>query len=163
MYLCSLSYKIFSNFFNIKDKMLTVLKFGSLLWFNFSKTGIMSESFNISRSFFINWAKNWKVLIWFKRKTKNFRDFRVFDFALYPRSKARKSRKFRLPRIMTLIVIQDLKRPKKSFETKTKRFQYDLEQKEKFPRFPSFGFCSIPKIKNSEILESSILIQILTV
>ena len=110
----------------------------------------MSENFNVSRSFFMNWAKNWKVPIWFKRKNKNFRDFRVFDFALYPRSKTRKSQKFRLPWIMTLIIIQDLKITKKSIETKTKRFQYDLEQKGKFPRFPSFRFCSIPKIENSE-------------
>ena len=64
---------------------------------------------------------------------------------------------------MTLIVIQYLKAPKKSIETKTKRFQYDLEQKGKFPRFPSFRFCSILKIENSEISESSILIQISTV
>ena len=64
---------------------------------------------------------------------------------------------------MTLIVIQYLKAPKKSIETKTKRFQYDLEQKGKFPRFPSFRFCSIPKIENSEISENSLLIQILTV
>ena len=62
----------------------------------------------------------------------------VFDFSLYPRSKTGKSREFRLPRIMTLIVIQDLKTPKKSNETKAKMFQYDLEQKGKFPRFPSF-------------------------
>ena len=116
----------------------------------------MSESFNVSRSFFMNWVKNWKVTIWFKRKNKNFRDFRVFDFALYPRSKTRKSRKFRLPWIMTLIIIQDLKITKKSIETKTKRFQYDLEQKGKFPRFPSFRFCSIPKIENSEISENSL-------
>ena len=122
----------------------------------------MLESFNVSRSFFMNWAKNWKVPIWFKRKNKNFRDFQVFDFALYPRSKTQKSRKFRLPRIMTLIVIQDLKRPKKWIETKTKRFQYDLEQNGKFPRFPSFRFCPILKIEDLEISESSHLIQILT-
>ena len=54
---------------------------------------------------------------------------------------------------MKLIVIQDLKTPKQSTETKTKRFQYDLEQKGKFPRFPSFRFCPIPKIENLEILE----------
>ena len=113
--------------------------------------------------FFMNWAKNWKVPIWFKRKNKNLRDFWVFDFTLYLRSKTRKSWKFRLPWIMTLIIIQDLKIPKKSMETKTKRFQYDLEQKGKFPRFPSFRFCSIPKIENSEISENSIVIQILTV
>ena len=153
---------IFSNFFNTKGRMLIVLWFCSLLWFNFSKIGIMSETFNVSQSLFMNWVKNWKVLIWFKRKKKNFRDFRVFDFPLYPRSQTRKCRKFRLPRIMTLIVIQDLKRPKKWIETKTKRFQYDLEQKGKFPRFPSFRFCPILKIEDLEISESSHLIQILT-
>ena len=36
-------------------------------------------------------------------------------------------------------------------ETKTKRFRYDLEQKQKFPRFLSFRFHLIPKIENSEI------------
>ena len=64
---------------------------------------------------------------------------------------------------MTLIAIQDLKTQKKSTETKTKRFQYDLEQKEKFPRFSGFRFCPIPKIENSEISEISLLLQILTV
>ena len=98
-----------------------------------------------------------------KRKNKIFRNLQVFDFALYPRSKAQKSQKFHLPRIMTLIVIQDLKAPKKSIATKTKRFQYDLEQKGKFLRFPSFRFCPIPKIKNLEISEMSLLLQILTV
>ena len=63
---------------------------------------------------------------------------------------------------MTLIIIQDLKIPKNSIETKTKRFQYDLEEKGKFPRFPSSRFCSIPEIENSEISENSLLIQILT-
>ena len=143
--------------------MLTVLWFTSLLGSNFSKAGVMSESFNVSRSFFMNWAKNWKVPIWFKRKKKNFWDFRVFDFATHPRSKTRKSWKLRLPRIMTLIAIQDLKTQKKSTETKTKRFQYDLEQKGKFPRFSGFRFCPIPKIENSEISEISLLLQILTV
>ena len=99
----------------------------------------------------MNWAKNWKVLIRIKRKNKNFRDFRVFDFDLYPRSKTRKSRKFCLLRILTLIVTQDLKTPKKWAETKTKRSRYDLEQKRKFPKFPSFQFRPIPKIEISEI------------
>ena len=62
---------------------------------------------------------------------------------------------------MTLIAIQDLKTPKKSIEIKTKRFQYDLEQRGKFPTFPSFRFCSIPKIKNSEISESFLLLKFL--
>ena len=47
---------------------------------------------------------------------------------------------------------------KKSIETKTKRFQYDLEQKQKCPKFPSFRFCSIPEIENSEISGNSLLI-----
>ena len=99
----------------------------------------------------MNWAKNWKVLIRIKRKNKNFRDFRVFDFDLYPISKTQKSRKFCLLRILTLIVTQDIKTPKKWAETKTKRSRYDLEKKRKFPRFPSFQFCPILKIENSEI------------
>ena len=122
----------------------------------------MSESFHVSRSFFMNWAKNWKFPIWFKRKKKNFPDFRALDSALYPRQKTRKSRKFCLPQIMTLIVIQDLKTPKRPIDTKTKRFHYALEQKGKFQRFVSFWFCSILKIENSVISEISLLIQILT-
>ena len=97
----------------------------------------------------MNWAKNWKVPIQIKRKKKNFRDFRVFDFDLYPRSKTRKSTKFCLLRILTLVVTQDLKTPEKWCETKTKRFIRDLEQKQKFSRFPSFQFRLIPKIENS--------------
>ena len=37
------------------------------------------------------------------------------------------------------------------------------KNKRKFPRFPSFRFCSIPKIENSEISESVLLLQIMTV
>ena len=37
------------------------------------------------------------------------------------------------------------------------------KKKGKRPRFPSFRFCSIPKIENMEILESVLLLQILTV
>ena len=38
-----------------------------------------------------------------------------------------------------------------------------LEENWKLQRFPSFRFCPIPKIENSEILEISLLLQILTV
>ena len=31
------------------------------------------------------------------------------------------------------------------------------KKKRKFPRFPSFQFCSLPKIENSEISEISLL------
>ena len=99
----------------------------------------------------MNWGKNRNFPIWFKRKNKNFRDFRVFDFALYPRSETRKFRKFCLPRILTLDVTQGLKTPKKWTESKNKRFKYDLEQNQTFPRFPSFRFCSKLKVENLEI------------
>ena len=46
------------------------------------------------------------------------------------KSKIWKSRKFRLPQILILIVTQDLKTPKKRTETKTKRFRYYLEQQQ---------------------------------
>ena len=36
-------------------------------------------------------------------------------------------------------------------------------KKWKFPRFPSFPFCPTPKIENSEISESVLLLQIFTV
>ena len=66
-----------------------------------------------------------------KRRKKNFRDFEVFDFALYPRSKTRQSRKFRLPRILTLIVIQDLNLPPPPSppKKKTKTKKNELRQK----------------------------------
>ena len=98
------------------------------------------------------WTEQKIERFWYdlKGKNKNFRDFRVFDFALYPRSKTRKSRKSCLPRILKLLVTQGLKTPKKWTETKTKRFRYDLEQNQKFSRFPSFRFCPI-KIENLEI------------
>ena len=35
--------------------------------------------------------------------------------------------------------------------------------KKKIPRFPSFQFCPIPKIENSEISESFILLKFLVV
>ena len=33
----------------------------------------------------MNWAKNWKIPMWFKKENKDFRDFRVFDFAHIPK------------------------------------------------------------------------------
>ena len=35
------------------------------------------------------------------------------------------------------------------------------KKKYHFPRFPSFRFCPIPKIENSEILESFLLLKFL--
>ena len=36
-------------------------------------------------------------------------------------------------------------------------------KKYQFPRFPSFRFCPIPKIKNSQISESFILLKFLVI
>ena len=94
------------------------------------------------------------------QKNENCRGFQVFDFALYPRSKTGKSWKYCLPRILTLVVTQDLKTPKKWTKTKTKSFIYDLEQKQKIPRFLSFRFCHIPKSENSEIWKGFVLFNI---
>ena len=55
------------------------------------------------------------------------------------------------------------KNDKKLTETKPESQDRFLEEKIKFPRFPSFRFCRAPKIKNSEISESVLLPQILTV
>ena len=38
-----------------------------------------------------------------------------------------------------------------------------FNKKKKIPRFPSFRFCLIPKIENSEISESFLLLQFLVV
>ena len=83
------------------------------------------------------------------QKNENFRDFQVFDFALYPRSKTGKSWRYCLPRILTLVVTQNLK-TKKWTKTKTKSFIYDLEQKKNFRDFWVFGFAIYPKAKTRE-------------
>ena len=62
-----------------------------------------------------------------------------------------------------MVVTQYSDTPKKWTEAKTERFRYDLEEKRKFPRFPSFQFCPLPKIQISKFSEISFLLQILTV
>ena len=56
------------------------------------------------------------------------------------------------------------KNDKKLTDTKISSSRYAFRKnKVKIPRFPSFQFCSIPKIENSEILESVLLLQIFTI
>ena len=86
-----------------------------------------------------------------KIKISKISDFSIFSYTL----------EIFWPRILTMVVAQDLKLPQKQNERKTKRLNYDLEQKRKFPRFPSFRFCPIPKIENSEIYESFVLFNYL--
>ena len=99
----------------------------------------------------INWVKNWKVLIWYKRKNINFRDFQVFCSSYYFSmfgSKWKKSSK-------------NYKIPKKK-ETITLQWGF-IRKKYQFPRFQSFWFCSILKIENCEISENFILLKFLVV
>ena len=111
----------------------------------------------------MNWAKNWKVSIWFKRKKKNFRDFRVLDSCPLPKIKNLEISEISFSSNFDNDCNSRFKNASKWTETKTERFRYDLEQKRKFPRFPSFQFCPIPKIENLEIPKISLFLQILTV
>ena len=51
---------------------------------------------------------------------------------------------------------------KNELRQKLKVIKWIEKKKIKLPRFPSFRFCSIPKIENSEIWESVLLLQIFT-
>ena len=55
------------------------------------------------------------------------------------------------------------RRDKNELRKKLKSQDMLLEEKKKIPRFPSFRLCPTPKIKNSEISESVLFLQILTV
>ena len=89
----------------------------------------------------MNWAENWKVPIWFKKKKEKSLRFPSFQFCPIPKVKNLEISEIRLARILTLIVTQDLKMPKKWTETKTKRFRYDLKQKIFFRDFQLFDFA----------------------
>ena len=59
------------------------------------------------------YPKTKKATIWFKKKKKgNFRGFRVFNFALYPKSKTQKSQKYLFFQILTVVKTPDLKTTK---------------------------------------------------
>ena len=55
------------------------------------------------------------------------------------------------------------RKDKNELRKKLKSQDMLLEEKKKIPRFPSFRLCPTPKIKNSEISESVLFLQILTV
>ena len=95
--------------------------------------------------------------IWTERKTERFRYelkekikiSKIFDFDLYPRCKTRKSRKFYLPRILTLVVTQDLKTPKKWAETKTEKFRNWFRTKTKISEISEFSIS--PNTQNRKL------------
>ena len=82
---------------------------------------------------------------------------------LYLKSKTRNLQKFSFTSKFYTDCNSRFKSAKKKLRQKLKRFQYDLEEKWKFSRFPSFRFYPILKIENSEITEIYLLLQILTV
>ena len=124
----------------------------------------MPESFKVSRSLFMNWAKNWEVLIWLKRKKHKFPRFPSFRFCPAPKIENSEISEISFTLNNDTDCNSRFKNAKKkSTETKTKKFQYDLEQRAKFLRFPSFPFCPTPKMENSEISQISLLLQTLTV
>ena len=97
--------------------------------------------------------------MWFnKKKYTNYRGFRVFVFALYPKLKTRKSWKVLLYLIFWYYFWQKWPKGKKLY-------LYDVvwEKKCPFPRFPSFRFCPIFEIENLESLESFPLLQVFIV
>ena len=99
------------------------------------------------------WTEQKTERFWYKLKEKR-KTSEISEFSTLTYTQDRKLGNlgnFVYFEFLTLVVTQDLKTPEKWSETKTKRFRYDLEQKRKFPRFPSFRFCLIPKIENSEI------------
>ena len=51
---------------------------------------------------------------------------------------------------------------KNELRQKLKVIKWIEKKKRKLPRFPSFRFFSIPKIENSEISESALLLQVCT-
>ena len=70
---------------------------------------------------------------------------------------------FLIIQILAIVVAQDLKTTKSEMR---QNFQgYDMIKKEKieFPEVFEFLFCPIPKVENSEISESFVLLQILRV
>ena len=99
-------------------------------------------------------------------KDSNFRSFRVLELALYPKSKTRKiSESFLLLKCLVLYETQSLKTDwKMTPKKKTLTFSCGLcREKCQFPRIPSVRFCLIPKIENSEISESFLLLRFLVV
>ena len=98
----------------------------------------------------------------FRRKKENFRDFQVFTFVLHPKSKLENLGKCSFTSNVDSCYNLRLRSKKNELRQKLKVTKWIKKKKRKLPRFPSFRFCSIPKIENSEISESVPLLQIFT-
>ena len=99
--------------------------------------------------------------------TKKLEFLRFLSFRFYPIRKIESSYisgSFHLLQNSTVDVTQELNLTKTELRQKPKPLWYGLRRKKiTFPGFPSFPFCPISKIENSEVLGSFLLRQILTV
>ena len=87
-----------------------------------------------------------------RKKYQCFQGFRVFNFALYPKSKTRKSRK-----VLFCLNVGGIWNSKSKKWPKRKNINFTMwfeKKKCQFPRFPSFRFCPILEIENLETSES---------
>ena len=74
-----------------------------------------------------------------RKKISNFRDLRVFNFALYPKSKTQKSRK--VLSYLNFWYYMELKIEKDDLKEKTLTLRCGLRRKKiQFSRFPGFRF-----------------------
>ena len=90
----------------------------------------------------MNWDKNEKVLVWFKKKSENVRVFRVFDFALYLKSKTRKS-----PIVFFYFKLKIRKRQKFNWDKNVEVEIWFRKKRENFRGFQVFDFGIYPKPK----------------
>ena len=97
-----------------------------------------------------------------RKKISNFRDLRVFNFALYPKSKTQKSGK--VLSYLNFWYYMELKIEKDDLKEKTLTLRCGLRRKKiQFSRFPGFRFWPILEIENLEILEGFCLLQFFVV
>ena len=71
-------------------------------------TGYDDEKIKITKRY----PKTKRPRYGFRKKKENFRVFRVFNFALYPKSKTQKSQKYLFFQILTVVKTPDLKTTK---------------------------------------------------
>ena len=87
----------------------------------------------------------------------------VFEFLILPYTQNRKLGNCSFTSNFDSSCNLRLRSDKNELRQKRKVIKWIKKKKRKLPRFPSFRFCSIYKIKNQEISKGVLLLQILTV
>ena len=118
-------------------------KFGNLG--NFYFTSIFDSSCNVrcKNDKNLTETKTEKSRYNFRRKKENFWGFQIFDFVLYPKSKTGNLGKCSFTSNFDNSCNLRFKNDKNELRQKLKGQDMLLEEKRKFPRFPSFRFCPI--------------------